>query len=527
MSGAGAIVPADIRTLGEALRWTAARHGERAALLSEDRSLSWAELDAEVDRLAGLLLQMGVGHGEAVGFLVHKRLELVTGFLAVARVGAIMVPINFKLAPEALASLFESADIRALFLEPAHEGVLAHLGERIPPPGRIVAVGGAPKMGGVPYEDALGRPATPPGVEVGPDDPCYYNYTSGTTGRPKGAVTTHRNILANAVSTIEGLQFGPEDVFLGMFSVFSHPHELFHRSILTGGAFCIVDSFSPRVILELVERWRVRWMMAVPSFYEMMLDHADARAREGQPSPDARSLRVLEAGGAYVGAEAMARMERRFPGSTFLPVWGSTEATGVAIANGPSERRPGATGRVVPGYEYRVVDEEDREVPPGEIGELLLRGEALARGYIRNPEETARLFVDGWYHTRDLVRVDEEGWIYFCGRRSDMLKIGGLRVYPLEIEEALRLHPEVRDVVVVGANDRVRGEMARAVVTTVPDSALDIRAVRHWCREHLATYKVPRVVEFWAELPRLPNGKVDRRAVLAREPQHGLDERQR
>lgn len=512
-------------TLGEALQAMARARPDAPALLSEARELSWGELEAEVSRLAALLARMGVKKGDAVGFLLHKRPEVVTGFLAVARLGAVMVPVNFKLAPEALRSLFQSAAISALFLEPANEGLLAALGPLAPPPERIVVVAGPLAAGGVPYEAQAGLPATPPTVVVSADDPCYYNYTSGTTGRPKGAITTHRNILANAVATIDGLGFGEGDVFLGMFSVFSHPHELFHRSLLAGGAFAIVDSFSPRVILDAVARWRVRWMMAVPSFYEMMLDHAEQRAREGHAAADTSSLRVLEAGGAYVGAETMARMEARFPGATFLPVWGSTEATGVAIANGPRERRPGATGRVLAGYELRVVDEEDRPVPPGEVGELALRGEALALGYIRDPAETAALFREGWYHTRDLVRVDEEGWVTFAGRRSEMLKIGGLRVYPLEIEEAIRTHPEVRDVVVVGANDRVRGEMARAIVTTLPGSALDVRAVRHWCRAQLATYKVPRVVEFWRELPRLPNGKVDKRAVLATPPEPGRDER--
>lgn len=512
-------------TLGEALERTALQHGPRPALLSEARSLTWAELDQEVNRLCGLLLEMGLERGDAVGFVINKRPEVVTGFLAVARLGGIMVPVNFKLSPDALVALFDSAAIRFLLVEPAHEALLGQLGPLRPPPERIVAVGGPLSDGGVPYARATEHAPAPPLALVGPDDPCYYNYTSGTTGRPKGAVTTHRNILANALSTIEGLGFREDDVFLGMFSVFSHPHELFHRSLLVGGAFAIVDSFSPRVILEAIARWRVSWMMAVPSFYEMMLDYGELRASEGRPAPDTSSLRVLEAGGAYVGAEAVTRMEARFPGATFVSVWGSTEATGVAIANGPAERRPGATGRPLEGYRLRVVDESDQDVAPGEVGELLLRGEALARGYIRNPEETASLFKDGWYHTRDLVRVDEDGYVYFTGRRSEMLKIGGLRVYPLEIEEVLRRHPEVRDVVVVGAHDRVRGEIARAILTTVAGSDLDTKGARAWCRSELATYKVPRIFEFWRELPRLPNGKVDKRAVLAVPPDPTRDER--
>lgn len=509
-------------TLGSLLRRNAAQRPHAPALLSDQRCLSWAELDREVDGVAGLLARQGVGAGHAVGFLLNKRPETAIGFLAAARLGAIYVPINFKLAADAIRSLMVSAEVRLLFVERAHEEILGDLGELCPPPERIVAVGPALDHPAVPYADHEGLTALPD-APIDPDAACYYNFTSGTTGRPKGAVTTHRNILINAAATVNALGFGPDDVFLGMFSVFSHPHELFHRSLVTGGPFVISDSFSPRVILEGIARFQVSWMMAVPSFYEMMLDYADSRGAE--EVPDAGSLRVLEAGGAPVTAETLHRMERRFKGARFLPVWGSTEATGVAICNGPTDRRPGAAGRVVPGYALRAVDEEGRDVGPGEIGELVLRGDAVVAGYVNNAEETAALFLDGWYRTRDLIRVDEDGFVFFVGRRSEMLKVGGLRVYPLEIEVVLHGHPEVRDVVVVGAEDRLRGEVARAIVLTTPGSALDGRAVRHWCRDRLADYKVPRFVEFWAELPRLPNGKIDKRAVLARPVEPDRDER--
>lgn len=500
-------------TLGRLLRLTASRRPDAPALLSEHRCLTWAELDEEVDRLVALLQRQGVRAGDAVGFLLHKRPEVVTGFLALARLGAIFVPINFKLAPDALRALMESAEVRLLFVERSLEDLLDALGPYCPPPDRRIAVGEALDHPSVAYGD-IGALARPPEPSVSPDAPCYYNFTSGTTGRPKGAITTHRNILVNAFATIEALGFGESDTFLGMFSVFSHPHELFHRSLVTGGAFVISDSFSPRVILEGIKRFQVRWMMAVPSFYEMILDYADSRGLD--EVPDSGSLRVLEAGGAPVSAEALARVERRFPSATLLPVWGSTEATGVALANGPSGRVPGAAGRLVPSYEARIWTEDEREAGPGEVGELMLRGEPVVSGYVNNPEETEALFMHGWYRTRDLVRMDENRNVFFVGRRSEMLKIGGLRVYPLEIELTLRQHPDVKDVVVVGAEDRLRGEVARAIVQRVAGAGLDVRGVKAWCRERLADYKVPRFVEFWDELPRLPNGKIDKRAVLAR-----------
>ena len=343
-------------------------------------------------------------------------------------------------------------------------------------------------------------------VQVHGPEPCSLNVTSGTTGRPKGALTTHDNIIEQALTAFgdEGLGFRDDEVFLGMFSVFAHPHELFHRSLVCGGSFVIMDSLNPRVIAETIERFQVTWMMAVPSFYEMLLDHATA---------DMSSLRVLESGGAYVSAGTLERMEERF-GAAFMPVWGSTETTGVALALRPDRpRRPGATGMPVKGYEIRIVDRHGRECAAGEPGEMLVRGPSVVSSYLGDDEETARCFQDGWYHTSDLVSRAEDGFIDFVGRKSEMLKIGGIRVYPLEIEKVLKDHPQVRDVVVVRADDRIRGEVARAVIEPVTGHTLNIRKVQAYCRDRLAPYKVPRLVEFWEEIPKLPNGKIDKRAV--------------
>jgi long-chain acyl-CoA synthetase len=510
------------RTLGSVLRATAAAHADKPALLSDELCLSWSELDQRVDALATLLSQRGIGPGDVVGALITKRPELVIGFLALNRLGAIYCPINFKLHPDHIRDQFETAQIRAVFTESQFDPILKGLLTFLPDPGHIVYVDGPGKYGATHTGQASGLSPCKDLAEVHPDTPCFYNYTSGTTGKPKGAITTHRNILTNAVATISAMGMTADDTFLGMFSVFAHPHELFHRSLMLGSPFVILDTMSPRVVAAAVDRFKVRWMMAVPSFYEMMLDHGGPGDHLGRH--DLSSLRVLEAGGAYVGGEALARMEAQFS-ARFMPVWGCTEATGVALVNGPEERREGATGIVVGGYDVEVVDARGRPVADGVVGEMVLRGPAVAAGYIGNPEETDKLYKDGWYHTQDLVRRDHDGWFYFVGRKSEMLKIGGIRVYPLEIEKVLKDHPDVRDVVVVRAEERVRGEVARAVLSLVPGSGIDVRTLQTYCRERLAVYKVPRIVEFWAEVPKMPNGKIDKSAVLAVTPDPARDER--
>ncbi|MAY81558.1 MAG: hypothetical protein CL930_12330, partial [Deltaproteobacteria bacterium] len=352
-------------TLGAVLRQTAESCGDEPALLSDKRSLSWGQLDDEVDRLAALLVSLGVSVGDPVGFLITKRPEVVTGFLACARIGAVYSPVNFKLHPDHIRDQFETAKIKTVFTETQFDELLKGVLPLLPDPRKIIYIDGPGKYGQSHYGQIEDTEPLRNGPRIHPDTPCYYNYTSGTTGRPKGAVTTHRNILANGISTIDALGFLKTDVFLGMFSVFAHPHELFHRSLLLGGPFVILDTLSPRIVAASVERFGVTWMMAVPSFYEMMLDHHDSKSGH-----NLSSLRTLEAGGAYVGGEALARLEARCAGR-FLPVWGCTEATGVALANGPTERRDGATGRAVPGYEIRIVDDRGRSVETGAVGEMI------------------------------------------------------------------------------------------------------------------------------------------------------------
>jgi long-chain acyl-CoA synthetase len=508
------------RTLCSALRDAASEWPERPAMLTQDRSWTWRELDQDVDRLAGLLRRIGIQPGDTIGFLLTKRPEVITGFLACGRIGAIMAPINFKLHPDHVRDQLQTAQIKSVLVESRFDGLLKAMLPLLPDPSRIIYVDGPGRHGSSHLGALESEPPVSDAPVIHPDTPCYLNYTSGTTGRPKGAITTHRHIMANGIATVEAFGFTQDDVFLGMFSVFAHPHELFHRSILVGGAFVVLDTLSPRIVAQAIGKHQVSWMMAVPSFYEMLLDLGN---RDGA-SLDLSSLAVLEAGGAHVGEASLARMEACF-GARFMPVWGCTEASGVALANGPANRKPGMTGRAVPGYEIRVIDDHGRDVEDGTIGELVLRGPALADGYINNPDETAALFKDGWYHTRDLVRRDEEGWFSFVGRRSEMLKIGGIRVYPLEIEKVLGEHPDVRDVVVVRAEERVRGEVARAVVATVSGSSVDARSLQAYCRDRLAVYKVPRIVEFWREIPKLPNGKIDKRAVVGVAVDPARDER--
>lgn len=504
-------------TLGELLTRAAVDAPSRVALVRDDASLTWAELDRRVSSVAAGMVRRGVQPGEVLGWLGDKTPELVVSFLACARVGAIFAALNHKLPAARLKETCQQARIRRLIVGPGHRESARRLGDTIDRRGSFYS--GPADEGeahlpapGTPWDDLLAEAPRAPGHPAGAGDVVYLNFTSGSTGHPKAALTTHAHIHHNAVSTIEALGMTPEDTFLGMFTSFSHPHELFHRTLVLMGTAVLCESWNPRVIGQVVERHQVRWMMAVPSLYEMMRQKASA---EGQ----LRSLRRLEAGGAWVSGPSLEGFERDL-GVSFVPVWGSTETTGVALALTPEGARPaGSIGRPCPGYDFSVRGDDGHEVAAGHVGQLWVRGPAVVSGYLGLVADSARRFRDGWYHTGDLVRVDGDGFYHFVGRESEMLKVGGLRVYPLEVELALLEHPAVSQAVVVRIEDQLRGEAPRAIVTLRLGINVELSDLRAHCLKLLPAYKMPRIIEIWPSLPTLPNGKIDRKEVAASRPE--------
>ncbi len=494
-------------TLGALLRRTANRVGSRPAILWEEERITFEALDSAVNRVANGLVAAGVEPGTPVGLLVNKRPELVVTFLACARMGAVATPINFKYTPDRIRYQIEQIGMKAMVVDPALKSVYEEVEDLLPDKGKVFFLSDSPPGHPHDWRWLEQHSDADPAYAARPDEVCYLNYTSGSTGRPKGALTTHSNIIWNCLSNLATWDMYEDDVYLGMFSTFSHPHELFHRSIYLGCTAVLVDSLSPRIVGRAIERFGVTYMMAVPSFYEMLYHQAGHL--------NLSSLRLLEAGGALVSAPVLAEMEAAFK-TPMMPVWGCTEANGVGLALLPGpERKPGTIGKPCAFYDFRVVDDDGNEVGPGEVGEMAIRGPAVSSGYLGLPEETRKAFRDGWYYTADLVSRDEDGFFSFVARRTEMLKIGGIRVYPVEIETAIAAHPEVDKVVVVRAEERLRGEIARAVVVRKPGSSLTERDLRAHCRKTLAVYQVPRVIEFWDSLPHLPNGKIDKKAIAA------------
>ena len=500
-------------TLSAALESAASQYGERLGLIGVHRQWTWSALQSEVDRTASGLHQLGVGPGDAVAFMLSKRPEAVIAFLAVAQLGAVVVPVNVHLRPNRIRHQFETARVSAVILEDCFDTVLDGVGPLRPPPARVayidrVGVHGVPIP---PVSEGLRHRA----ASSNANDVCYINYTSGSTGEPKGAPTTHKNILENARGTAAAFGFTEREVFMCLFAVFAHPHELFHRALVTGAAMVVVDSLNPRVIRAAVERFQVTWMMAVPSFYELLFDGAGRVEEQSMPT-----VRAMEAGGAHIPEQALARLQQQ-SGGRIVPVWGCTETTGVAIVNGPDHRRTGATGWPVPGYTMVVLDPDGDRAETGQDGELVIRGPAVTQGYIGTDADGGE-FCGGAYRTGDAFAFDADGWLYFKGRFSQMLKVGGQRVYPVEIQRVLLSHPAVREAEIVAVEDRVKGHVPIALVTVEPGKTTGVRPLIDHCRSALEAFKVPRSIVLVESIPVMMSGKVDQSGVRRLLADHGV-----
>jgi malonyl-CoA/methylmalonyl-CoA synthetase len=488
-----------------------ARPGDPAIEAEGGRLLRYGDLLALTARLAHALQAHGVVPGDRVAAQVEKSPEAFALYLAVLRAGAIHVPLNGAYTLPELEYFLRDAAPTVLVVDPAGAEPKAALAARC-------GVGACLTLGargdGTLAREAAGRPAELEPIARAPDDVAAILYTSGTTGRQKGAMLTHGNLVSNGEALTRLWGFGRTDRLLHALPLF-HAHGLFissHCALFSGSALVFLDRFSADRVLELLPRATV--LMGVPTFYTRLLD---------SPRLDAdlcRGVRLFVSGSAPLLAETSRAFTAR-TGHAVLERYGMTEA--VVIASNPlvGERRPGSVGRPIEGVELRVADASDRPLPPGEVGGIQIRGAGVMKGYWRMPERTAEEHTrDGWFRTGDLGAVSDDGYVTIVGRAKDVVISGGFNVYPKEVELAIDATPGVLESAVVGVPNRDLGEAVAAVVVR-RDPALGAETILSAARERLAPYKVPRQVHFVEELPRNAMGKVLKGVIrdrLAKEP---------
>jgi fatty-acyl-CoA synthase len=491
-----------------------ARHARRTpdapALRYQGSGRSYRELDERVSRLANALTDRGVRPGDRVAVLGLNSLEVVESYLATVRAGAIGVPLNFRLVADELAYALTDSGSVAVLVDATFAPVMAKALEKAPGVRARLVIGGDPAAPEDDYERALAA-ASPENRQPDLDeqDPAYIMYTSGTTGRPKGAVLTHHNLLLHAFSSSMHLGVGDDD----RVSLSGAP--LFHIAglsgylmcLLPGGCFVLTRSggFDPAEMVELLEHERVSNCFFVPSQWQAIC------AVPGLAERDLSALRRISWGAAPASTTLLHAMISSFPDAQVLTAFGQTECSPVTcyLRGEDALRKIGSVGTPMLNVEVRVVDDDMNDVPRGEVGEIVYRGPLVMKEYWNKPEETAEAFHGGWFHSGDLVREDEDGYYYVVDRKKDMIISGGENIYCAEVENALAAHPGIAEVALIGVPDPKWGETPLAVVVPAdrqsPPAAEDILA---FSREHLAGYKCPRQVTFTDVLPRNPSGKV-------------------
>lgn len=502
-------------TVPELVARSARRDPDAPALAFEDRLLSFGELDGRAERLAAALAARGVKAGENVAILMYNRPEFVESFLAIQRLGACAVPVNFRLSQDEVEYLL--ADLRAVGL--LSDGELAAVGQAVAPslPGlRFHLVAGAPHPGAESYEEALAAasPALPPTI-VEDDQLAFLMYTSGTTGRPKGAMLTHRNLVVNTMNWLYEVGARPGDVWLSGLP-------LFHIGGLNGvlpflhlGALAVIEpstGFDPHRSLERLARHDVSICFFVPTQWREICACPEVGGL------DAGRLRIAMWGASQAPLATLELLAATFPAVEIVNAFGQTEMSSNScfLRGEDAIRKMGSVGRPALGVEARIVGADGEDVAPGEVGEIVYRGPTVMKGYFDREEETAAAFAGGWFHSGDLVREDEEGFIYVVDRLKDMLVSGGENVYPAEVERVLAAHPDVADVAVVGISHSHWVETPLAVVVPAPGASADEEPLIEHCRERLAGYKKPSAVVFVDSLPRNAAGKVLKRELRQR-----------
>ena len=493
-------------TLVEMIETHSRKLTDKTAIIHRDSKIAYGELNKLVNKLANALVGMGIKKGDRVGMMLYRTPELVISFLAIAKVKGIVVPMNFELLDNKLGGLLQSTRPNLLII---HKNFL-DLARRSIPSGMnipIIVVGNQTNNNVFHWNEITKDNKSdnlPAKIEDG--DIVYLNYTSGSTGNPKGAVTNHAHIYWNTIAAVDALKLTPDDVHLCMFAPFAHPHEIFARPLYLGGTMVLLDNVYPKSLAKAIADHKVTCIMGLAPMYETLLDMLEHHTY------DLSSLRVPESGGMYTRTELIGRFKREV-GIPIIPVWGSTETTGIAIATTPGQRIvPGSAGKPCSSYEVKIVD-DDNEVGTGEIGEMIFSGPAVVNEYHENVSDDRNCFKNGWYYSGDLGRRDSEGNIYFIERKAGMMKVAGLKVYPLEIELALMAHPHIKEVAVIPSQDRLRGEVPKAIIVAKEGKEITEKEVLAFCRERMAHYNVPRVIEIRDSLPRIGSGKINKKLL--------------
>ncbi|MGE0735702.1 MAG: AMP-binding protein [Alphaproteobacteria bacterium] len=499
-------------TIAEALRSSAHRRPDHLAYAYDKLEHSWAEVDRRVDRLANALCAIGIGKGDVIASCCHDGPVLNEVLFAAARIGAIRVGLNYRYSAKEFAQVVQHCGAKLVFLQRDFAALAADLPKHV----RTVDAGDA-QSDMAAYEALLqSGAATPPDAQVAENDVAQICYTTGSTGEPKAAVWTHRNYMHSTCHTLLDLGMERNDTWLHCLPGAGVPCVLDTWNAVLGFTNVIMKAFEPKSCLTLIQKYKVTRTVWVPTMLLGVCTVAE------QSKFDLSSVRRISYGSAPTTTALIRRALRTFAGVKFDQWYGSTEGAGGwytqltpedhdrALAG--AEHLLQSCGKPMHHAEIKIVRADGSICPPGEVGEVCVRGQFVMKEYFRNPDLTAETLRGGWLHTGDMGKLDDEGYVFLVDRKQFMIITGGYNVYPVDVENALAAHPAVAEVCVFGVPDEKWGEAVHALVVLRPGQSATQDEIVKWCRKDLAAFKVPKSIEFRDALMRGPTGKVLKRA---------------
>lgn len=517
----------DTLNLAQCIFETAQTDSDKPAFICREGTTTYGQFTDKVTLLAGALEQLGLKPGDKVGLLLYNTLAFTTSYFALLSLGVAVIPMNTRLTATELDTILEDAEAKLLISSLEFYDTVTRLQantlQGMILDTELLACESEldPLLDAFPLSCALYRLDELLGRELMPTKSLPYQlpadtlaaliYTSGTTGKPKGVMLSHKNLYADASANVQVIEAVPEDRFITispLFHVFGQTNILV-SAMLVGATVVLVRKFSPKTVLETIERQKVTFMAAVPTMYLMMLTHLREKKF------DLSSLRVCHSGASPMAVETFHEVEQYF-GAPVQEGYGLSEASSIVCSNPMQEtRKPGSVGLPLPGIKVKVLLDDGQEAPTGEIGELHVQGDVVMLGYYKRPEETEKSllsFPDGvWLKTKDLAYQDADGYVHIVDRTDDLINIGGVKVYPREIEEVFYKHPAVQAIAVTGVPSTLHHEAIKAFVVIKDGQECSKEILLEFCRPHLADFKIPKYYEFVDAIPQGATGKILRK----------------
>ncbi len=497
----------NLTNLASLLETCARKDPDKALYIYEGETHRAGALLESARRLCGALKSLGIHSGSRVLLMMPNSPDYVIAYYAILMTGAVVVPVHTLLREREIHYLMEDCEARAVIAHSSCAEDVVNAAASLVTLRHVILSREADRPGAHKLEDLIsGHDPCDAPEEVFPEDTAVIMYTAGSTGRPKGAELSHRALLGNARVGINLLKVRSKDRIVGVLP-FSHAFgqtAVMNIALAACAEVILIPEFDAVEVMRAIQEHRATIFVGTPSMYRLILMNDETRGF------DFSSVRYCISGGSALKPDLLYAFEEAFS-TVIFEGYGLCETTAIATFNHlHRERRPGSIGTPIESVDIKLVDDEGELVSPGEVGEIAVRSAFLMKGYLHRPEATREVMRDGWFHTGDLARQDDDGYLYIIDRKTDMIVKGGFNVYPMEIEKILLAHPSIREAAVIGVPDEVQGEEIKACIVLQEGASLSAQELADYCRQRLARYKCPRYIQFYRQLPRNPMGRISK-----------------